>query len=157
MDVSKNPKSTSEDKGKKEQRKAKISSLIWKKTPKMFKPLTMCLGVRPARLDSMHREPRRFRQWNLHHLNTKSDPLGLHLFYCLATPTPHNPVSGFGQVSEKNQSYKLPIENTVYLQVTYQYLVDSFIKWKFTLKLHQRFTLLVCKTVVCVGQAALAV
>ena len=78
----------------------------------MFKPLTMCLGVRPARLDSMHREPRRFRQWNLHHLNTKSDPLGLHLFYCLATPTPHNPVSGFGQVSEKtspiNHLSKIP-------------------------------------------------
>ena len=74
----------------------------------MFKPLTMCLGVRPARLDSMHREPRRFRQWNLHHLNTKSDPLGLHLFYCLATPTPHNPVSGFGQVSEKTSPINYP-------------------------------------------------
>ena len=85
----------------------------------MFKPLTMCLGVRPARLDSMqrHREPRRFRQWNLHHLNTKSDPpLGLHLFYCLATPTPHNPVFGFWASVRKNQSYKLPIENTVYLE-----------------------------------------
>ena len=89
----------------------------------MFKPLTMCLGVRPARLDSMqrHREPRRSRQWNLHHLNTKSDPpLGLHLFYCLATPT-NTPVSVFWASVRKNQSYKLPIENTVY-QVSHRYL-----------------------------------
>ena len=94
----------------------------------MFKPLTMCLGVRPARLDSMqrHREPRRSRQWNLHHLNTKSDPpLGLHLFYCLATPTPHNPVSGFGQVSEKtspiNYPSKIPyIWNVSILRSIYQ-------------------------------------
>ena len=94
----------------------------------MFKPLTMCLGVRPARLDSMqrHQEPRRSRQWNLHHLNTKSDPpLGLHLFYCLATPTPHNPVSGFGQVSEKtspiNYPSKIPyIWNVSILRPIYQ-------------------------------------
>ena len=85
----------------------------------MFKPLTLCLGVRPTRLDSMqrHREPRRSRQWNLHHLNTKSDPLGLvaPLLLLSNTDTPQ-PCFGFWASVRKNQSYKLPMENTVYLE-----------------------------------------